>query len=176
LVNKPLDELYFVWLYNQVGDSQIKNPRRTYWKILKQLYTKEFVWIVPNDDNRLEDGRDLRYEFVDQSGLKDVDLNWVQLGCSMFELFVGLSRRLSFEVEGDPALWFWHLMDNIGLISCTDYSKYPEEEVDKLLDKIIWRTYDYDGKGGLFPLNNSEKDQRDVELWYQLSAYVLELT
>lgn len=177
-MDKPLDELYFHWLYSQVGDPETKNPSRSYWRMLKQLYTKEFVWIIPNDDNRIEDGKDLRFEFIDQSGLADVDLNWVQLGCSMFELLVGLSRRLAFEAEGEPRDWFWHLIRNLGLQDYNDRSRYNEQLVDVVLDNVIWRNYSEDGHGGLFPLKCSLSpipDQREVELWYQLSAYVLDL-
>jgi hypothetical protein len=176
-VSKPLDELYFVWLYNQVGDSKIKNPTRTYWRILRQLYTKEFVWIVPNDDNRIEDGKDLRQEFADQAKLKNIDETWMRLGCSMLELIVGLSRRLSFELEGEPRDWFWHLIHNIGLDGYTDSyvpKSHTSEHIDSILEQLIWRTYHSDGHGGLFPLVDPHEDQRKVELWYQLSAYVLE--
>ena len=174
-MSKPLDELYFVWLYDQVGDSEAKNPSRTYWTILKQLFTKEFVWIVPNDDNRIEDGRALRHEFVNDLRLKKVDRDWMKLGCSMFELLVGLSRRLAFEAEGEPRDWFWHLMDNLGLRQHNDRSKFNEPEIDGILDQVIWRTYGPDGFGGLFPLNSPKSDQRFVEMWYQLNAYVLEM-
>lgn len=175
-MEKPLDELYFEWLYSQVGDPRIKNPNRTYWKLLLQLYKKEFIWFVPNDDNRIEDGRDLRFEFVDAAGLQDVDPNWISLGCSMFELLVGLSRRLAFEAEGEPRDWFWHLLGNIGLRYCTDanFEVFSEEEIDAKLDAVIYRTYYPSGHGGLFPLENTTNDQRKVELWYQLSEYVLE--
>ena len=175
-MDEPLDELYFKWLYSQVGDPRIRNRNRTYWTILKQLYTKEFVWFVPNDDNRIQDGKELRYEFVDSEQLEDVDLNWVHLGCSMLELLVGLSRRLAFEAEGQPRDWFWHLMENLGLCEYNDSYRYSEEGVDEILDRIIWRTYRRDGHGGLFPLRRAKKDQRLIELWYQLSAYVLERT
>lgn len=174
-MEKPLDELYFTWLYSQVGDPEIKNPSRTYWKILKALFTKEFVWIIPNDDNRIADGTDLRYEFVEQTQLKDVDISWVHLGCSMLELLVGLSRRLAFEAEGEPRDWFWHLMDNLDLRVYNDGRRvFPEHKIDEKLDLVIWRGYHSNGHGGLFPLDNPEKDQRKVELWYQLSAYILE--
>jgi len=49
-VSQPLDELYFTWLYSQVGSVRTRNPARTYWSLLRYLYTKEFVWIIPNDD------------------------------------------------------------------------------------------------------------------------------
>jgi hypothetical protein len=142
--------------------------------MLKRLYIKEFVWIVPNDDNRLEDGRDLRYEFIEQQGLQDVDDCWSRLGCSMLELLVGLSRRLAFEAEGEPCDWFWHLVENIGLVQYTDNVRLPAAYIDEILDRVIFRTYRKNGQGGLFPLKRADEDQREIELWYQLSAYVLE--
>jgi hypothetical protein len=172
----PLDELYFVWLYSQVGEVEEKNPNRTYWRLLRQLYQKEFVWFVPNDDNRIEDGKELRIEFVDDARLEDVDIHWINLGCSMFELLVGLSRRLAFEAEGEPRDWFWEMLDNLDLARLNDGRGFNPETVDEILDRVIYRTYDANGDGGLFPLKDTLNDQRKVELWYQLSEYVLERT
>lgn len=173
-MSEPLDELYFRWLYSQVGSVKQKNPARTYWSLLKQLFTKEFVWIIPNDDNRLEDGRDLRYEFVDEQNLDDVEPEWLGLGCSMLEMLIALANRLSFEDDQPADAWFWKLIENLGLRGFTDRYPYDEEIVDEILDNVIWRTYEEDGRGGLFPLKHPNQDQRDVEIWYQLSAYLLE--
>ena len=137
-MSEPLDEMYFKWLYSQVGDIDAKNPRHTYWGLFKQLFSKEFVWIVPNDDNRIEDGRDLRYEFVDQSGLSDVDQAWINMGCSMLELLIALSRRLAFEAEGQPWEWFYQMLVNTGLYEQDD-KRIDETYVNAVLDKIIWR-------------------------------------
>lgn len=175
-MNEPLDELYLVWLYSQVADTEVVDPSMTHWKLLKQLYTREFVSLVPNDENRLEDGRDLRLEFMDELDVDNVDREWSELGCSMLELMVGLSRKLAFEAEGEPHYWFWHLMDNIGLQKYYDNRRLPRKHVDDVLDRVIYRTYDSDGRGGFFPLDHPRKDQRKVELWYQMSAYVLELS
>lgn len=174
-MSPPLDELYFNWLCRQVDDLRIKNPSRTYWRLLKLMYTKEFVWGVPNDDNRIEDGKELRYEFVDNERLMDVDIGWMHLGCSMFELLVALSRRLHFITEMEPRFWFWHLVHNLGLRRFNDRSNYTDTQVIDILDAVIWRTYSETGEGGLFPLRNPQKDQRRVEIWYQMNAYVLEL-
>lgn len=173
-MSPPLDELYFQWLYNQVGSEKVSDRSRTYWELLKQLHMKEFVWIVPNDDNRAEDGRDLRQEFLEAEGVEIEDPDWLRLGCSMLELFIGLSRRLAFEADGEPFDWFWHLMDNVGLRIYSDARIMSTDRINDILDRIIWRTYEPDGTGGLFPLKNPGKDQREVELWYQLSAYLLE--
>lgn len=172
--HQPLDESYFIWLYSQVGDTRIKNRSRTYWNILRQLFKKEFIWFVPNDDNRVEDGKDLRYEFVDQSNLMDVDRDWMNLGCSMLEMLVGLSRRLVDLADGEPRDWFWHILRNLELADHNDSVSYNQQDVDDILDRVIWRTYEPDGRGGLFPLKNAQEDQRKVEIWYQFCAYILE--
>lgn len=173
-MDEPLDEKYFKWLYCQVGDPGLKNPSRTYWRMMKALFTREFVWLIPNDDNRLEDGKDLRYEFVDDVALKDVALEWIKVGCSMLELLIALSRRLAFEAEGERRDWFWQLIENLGLREYNDRKRFTEEEVYHILDKVIWRQYEPNGSGGLFPLKHTTRDQRQVELWYQLSEYVIE--
>jgi hypothetical protein len=173
MTGEPLDELYFKWLYGQVGSIKLKNPSRTYWALLRQLFTKEFVWIIPNDDNRLEDGRDLRQEFMQEQKV-DVDPQWLDLGCSMLEMLIALSRRLSFEDDTPADEWFWTLIENLGLRSFSDKNLVAADFVDEVLDDVIWRTYDSDGKGGLFPLKNPGGDQRDIEIWYQLSAYLIE--
>jgi hypothetical protein len=183
-MNDNLDEEYFQWLYSQVNSPKHQNPAKTYWALTRQLFQKEFIWIVPNDDNRIEDGKELRYEFLDDSGLNDPDGIWSQLGCSMFELMIALSRRLSFMdmYEGDPAKWFWHILDNVGLSRYNDRLYHPEDEdqayrvatIDEILDRIIWRTYEYNGRGGFFPLEEPKRDQTTVELWYQLNSYIVE--
>lgn len=170
----PLDELYFKWLYSKTGSLKLKNPSQTYWSILRLLYRKAFIWIEPNDDNRMEDGSDLRYDFIDEEGIEKVDIEWMSLGCSILELLIGLSRRLSFEADGSPRDWFWQLMDNLGLDKYNDKITIPEDEVEEILDHLIWRTYEPDGIGGLFPLKWPKRDQRDVEIWYQMSSYIME--
>lgn len=175
MITKPLDELYYTWLYRQVADPTVTEKTLTYWKLLKELYTKEFVWLVPNDDNRLEDGKALRAEFIEDERLDEVDREWMALGCSVLELMVGLSRRLSFEADGEPHYWFWALMENLGINKYSDDWRLPRKHINKILDRVIFRTYKENGDGGFFPLLHPDQDQRNVELWYQLSAYVLEL-
>lgn len=172
----PLDEQYLTWLYSRVSPLRLKNPSRTHWGLLRQMYKTQFIWWIPNDDNRMEDGRELRREFLEEEGITNVDRNWLDLGCSMLEMLIALSRRLAFEVDGESRAWFWHLVEVIELYKFND-KKYNEEAqriIDETLDRIIWRNYEPDGKGGLFPLRNPSNDQRKVELWYQASAYLVE--
>lgn len=172
---KSWHELYFDWLRTQLGITANPNPKRRHWLLLEQLINTPFLWTVPNDDNRIEDGKELRLEFVHDYA---ADPGIMESECSMLEMLVALCRRLSFEAEGDVDEWFWELMENIDLRQFTDevYEDYEEtiDRVDLALRKVIDRTYAPDGYGGLFPLKHPGCDQRTVEIWYQMGAYLLE--
>ena len=170
-MTSPLDELYLQWLYRQFADPEITDASRTYWNLTRCLYAIEFIWIVPNDDNRIEDGRYLRTEFIDDLELSDVDPDWLKLGCSMLELLVGISRRMSFLAEEEPAFWFWHLISNLEL-HINDRRYFPSGYAEEVLNRVIFRTFDRNGIGGIFPLENPCCDQREAEMWHQLSSYV----
>lgn len=175
MTDEPLDELYFQWLYRQVAPVSLKNPRRTYWRLLKQLYTTVFVWFVPNDDNRVEDGKDLRQEFLTEMSISE-DEDWMALDCSVLEMLVAFSRRVAYiDLREQPAAaWFWLFLENLGLRSYVDAGEWSAEDADEILKRLIFRTYQHDGKGGIFPLQHPEKDQSTVELWYQANYYLIE--
>src|SRR5690349_4844113 len=118
----PAGELgvrYLTWLYGQVANPKTRTGPRTYWNLLNQLFNTEFAWFVPNDDNRAEDGRELRAEWTAEEGI-DPDPQWLSLGCNFLELLIGLSRRLAFETDSNAADWFWQLIRNLGLSGYND--------------------------------------------------------
>lgn len=175
-MSELLDESYLEWLYRQVGSVKTRDRSKTYWSLLRQLFRTEFFWWVPNDDNRAEDGRDLRLEFIQDTDIEDVDKDWLDLGCSFLEMLIALSRNCSFEDGREPRWWFWHLLENLRLHECRDsnFDERMADFVESVTSEVIWRTYDYDGDGGLFPLEHAEVDQRHVEIWYQFNTYLLE--
>lgn len=174
----PLDDLYFEWLCTQIMNTKLKSPSKTYWALLRQLFTKEFVWIVPNDDNRLADGLELRQEFVREAGIRDADQAWWDMGCSVLEMLIALCRRCEFQNDMPVKEWFWKFIDNLGLTKFNDswYKKeHNEALIDERLNRLIYRTYRYDGSfGGLFPLKEPKADQREIEIWYQMAAYMVQ--
>lgn len=171
-----LDDLYFEWLYKQVAASGNRNPRRSYWNLMRHLYTMPFIWEIRNDENRAEDGKELRHEFIDECDIQDIEINWLQLECSVLEMLIGLSRRASFESQGEPLEWFWRMLENLKLRDYTDsvWNDMTQEDVEDTMFRVMNRTYEANGDGGLFPLENAQEDQRGKELWLQLSAYILE--
>lgn len=172
-MNEPLDDLYLPWLYEQVGVRSVRehNTSRTHWKLLRRLYAIEFIYLVSMDENRAADGLDLRWQWMDEKAVLP-SREWLDRGCSFLEMLVALSRRLAFEGDGEPHIWFWHLLDNLDLTKHNDRN-FNLREVDEIVATVIWRTYDRNGRGGLFPLQRARQDQRNVELWTQMNAYLL---
>lgn len=167
---------YFEWLANKVVSLRAKNPEFTHWKLLRQFHCTPFEWFIPNDDNRVAHGLELRVAWVRETHQENPDREWLELSCSVLEMLIALSDRLAFEAGGSTGPWFWKLVENLDLRQYTDdiYEISIEEEVDEVLDRLINRTYDRDGSGGLFPVRQDPRDQRKVEILYQMSSYLLE--
>ena len=174
-MDEALDESYLQWLYEQVENDPGRS--RSHFLLVRQLFRKEFVPHpdVLRDENRVSDGRDLRYQFVEQARVERVDASWMGMGCSMLEMLIALSRELSFDAGGSSLDWFWHLMENLDVARYDDrVHERCEGAIDDILDRVINRTYGSDGVGGLFPLRRAKQDMREVEIWYQLNAYLIE--
>lgn len=161
------------WLNSLVEPVRNRNPARTHSLLVEQLFLKDFRWSIPNDDNRMEDGKELRQEFLYEY---EVDQKWMDEPCTVLEMLVALARRVAFEDSGEPDEWFWKLMDNLGLEQYTDevYNYVVADEVNEVLDIFLDRRYEYNGYGGLFPLDHTDADQTEIEIWYQMSSYLLE--
>jgi hypothetical protein len=159
---------YFLWLIAQIGIPQ--RNRNTYNDLFMRLYETEFVWIVPHDDNRLQDGIELRYEFDG----KNIDFS--DMPVSMLEVLIALSRRVAWTTDRSPEFWAWQLLDNLRLTKSSDpLVGRKAERVEEVLEAVIWRTYDQDGNGGFFPLKYPRDDQTKREIWDQMNAYVNEM-
>lgn len=171
-----LDNAYLEWLYKQVSPVSLKNPERTNWKLLRQLYSKEFAWTIQNDENRAVDGHDLRYTFLMETGTRNPDILWLEMGCSMLEMILGMAIRYAFMMDSDPAECFWEILENMGIdrswSNDANYDDHISRGVDDIMNRVINRTYSPRGEGGLFPVPASSNDQRSRELWYQLCEYV----
>jgi len=174
--NGTLDERYLTWLHRQLEPDTQRNPARSHWLLCVQLYKVEFSWFIPNDDNRLYDGLDLRQRFVDEEEGGDVDGMWLSEPCSFLEMVVALAGRMDFETQMGTDYWFWRLMDNLDLRRYVDemFNDQVQIEIDELIRGVVNRTYRADGSEGLFPLRHPGHDQREVEIWYQMSQYLME--
>lgn len=175
-MSDPLAEAYFHWLVDQVREGE-GHHARTYWDLLRIMHDTEFVWLVPNDDNRIQDGLDLRGEFLTDNG-RTTRVPSEQFGAtsSVLEVMIGVSRRLAFIADDSAEGWAWQLLCNLELDKYHDpLSARKSRKVMEILNAMIWRTYAPDGTGGFFPLAWPVEDQRKTEIWYQMNAYVEEI-
>lgn len=170
---------YFEWLCDKVKHD---NQEKSYYALLKTLYNKEFYWsTIELDENRAVDGKKLRDTFASEMGYTDWDSD--SIPCSMFELILALAKRydaILFDTyhKNRTSKWFWKFLNNLKLTDCYDemygLNSCSLGSINDILNAVIERTYKPNGEGGLFPLNKPKKDQRKVELWYQMSNYLME--
>jgi len=168
---EPIENLYFNWLCAKVTHVEVPTPSLTHWKLLRKMYATEYVYILPNDKNRAEDGVELRDNFLREARVPD-EAPWHDLPCSVLEMFIAFSYRAEFQFDQISAnQWFWFILGNMGLADAND-AAYDDIYVTDVLEKFIWRTYKFNGGGGgMFPILRPTEDQRHVEIWYQFSEY-----
>lgn len=175
-MEEPLENLYFNWLCAKVIRVENPTPSLTYHKLFRQLHGTEFVWLISGDDNRAADGVELRSEFLVEARLEDDEEEWSTIGCSIFEMLIAFSRRAEFNTSGaNSKFWFWRFMENLRLDQANDASDISPEQIGEILNDFVWRQYDPNGVGGLFPMANPPKDQRTVEIWYQFCEYLVDI-
>ena len=146
---------YINWLLNRVHFENLRGDVRhgfssslKYKKLMDILGNTAFNVLIERDVNRVKDGLSLRYDFFDDCG---VDGGCFTQPCSILEFLIGLSIRID------------------------------TEDVREILDIFVNREYREDGRGNIFPLKSvtiDEKgdkiDQKNVEIWSQMLAYISE--
>lgn len=176
----PLEERYFSWLYSKVRATRDDAPGMSYMQVCSRMHRVKFNWSIPNDDNRAADGKELRVEFLDQEEHRDPengDKEWLGLDASVFEVLVALCLRANFNIGIDVEQFFETLLINLSLTDCFDAALTSErnrQRVSRVIKKFNERQYSHNGQGGLFPLQDPQSDQREVEIWYQMAAYMTE--
>lgn len=168
-MNGPIEEQYFNWLCAKVVD----RSANIYYGLLQIMHETEFVWIVPGDDNREDEGLLLRQAFMTESG-SDPDISWASTGCSVFEMLYAFSKRAEFQTGETAREWFWHFVQNLGLDEYRIVTEEDVEHIEQVLYNFVWRLYDDSGQGSMFPLRWPKIDQRDAEIWLQFCEYVEE--
>ena len=166
---------YFVWMYETVcGDRFSRNI--TFRNLFAYLHDTEFVYCIDNDENRAEDGLDLRYRFaIDYSSVRNAD-EYLKGPCSVLEMIIALAFKIEETME-DPrmgdrtAQWFWNMIVSLGLGSMSD-DRFDEGHVRAVVSRFLNRAYEPNGAGGLFTIRGYHEDLRDMEIWRQMCLYL----
>ena len=182
-MRRNINDVYFEWLYSLVSRGRY-DGRISYRKLLAHLHNTVFRYSIRRDQNRAEDGMDLRYRFAI---LHEAEYAYNSIeeeltgACSVLEMMVALAIRCEENIMDDPhvgdrtAQWFWGMVNNLGLGSMYD-NLYDRQYVNEVLDRFLDREYEPDGVGGLFTIERCDVDLRTVEIWYQLCWYLDTIT
>lgn len=161
-----------IWNYylDWITDNYIPgiNSVRSRKKLLLTLLNTEFIPVLENDENRIEDAKDIRYQFGHLM---------VSHRIGVLEIMVALANRAEQSIMRDDDIgnrttyWFMMMLRSLGLEDMTD-EVFNERVVNCILDSFIKREYAPNGSGGLFTVRPPHRDMRKLELWDQLCLYL----
>ena len=171
---------YFEWMYDLVCEDRF-GDQIAYRKLLMFLHSTEFVYSVPMDGNRADNGLDLRYKFACRHTASyghsaDSIFNAITGPCSVLEMMIALSIKCE-EFMDDPSIgdrttqWFWGMVVNLGLGAMSD-DRFDSDKVRHIVNCFLTRKYQPNGEGGLFTVRNTPRDLRQVEIWHQMCWYL----
>lgn len=180
MTKNELCKRYFDWMCRLVCNN--KYSKTSYRKLLRYLDSVEFTYTIDMDDNRAADGIDLRYRYGYDH---DVDSRIIATylddhACSVLEMMIALSLRCEETIMDDPEYgnrtgqWFWGMIVNLGLGPMTD-EHFNVDYAENVMDIFLNREYEPNGQGGLFTVENTDRDLRTVEIWYQMCWYLNEI-
>lgn len=174
MTKTEINNKYFEWMYDLVCRDRFADDI-SFRKLLAELHKIEFIFYIPLDANRADDGIKLRRRFALE--LNDAELATKIKGpCSVLEMILALAIHCE-DIMDDPLVgdrtsqWFWGMIANLGLGSMDD-SNFNKLYVGETIARFLNRDYEPNGKGGLFTVRNSDIDIRDKEIWYQLCHYL----
>lgn len=158
---------YYLWLKSLVDDKR----HYDYDLLLLYLYEHPYRWQFTLDENRAAGGINLRSKFAYENGINIQDVGTGP--CSILEMLIALSDRMTEYLCCDISDWFWDLINNLELNKFNDHS-FDERGVSYILSVWLDRGYDAKGNGSLFPLKGYFGDCRNLDTWGQMNAWIAE--
>lgn len=178
MTSHELNDIYFDWLVQLVCEDE-NIDSQSYYKLFSLLHDTQFYSLVPMDENRENDGIELRYRFGYERGIQAriiaSELDYCP--CSVLEMLVALVVRCEEHITVNPEIgcrfgrWFWMIMDNLGLGGMTD-DVYDWRKANQIVTRFLNREYGPHGEGGLVYLPDSTEDLRQKDIWYQMMHYL----
>lgn len=175
MTRTELNSRYFDWMYQLVCG----RSRNSYRMLFSYLHDRQFEYSIGLDGNRAADGEDLRYRFGSEYGYSDPVISEYldDRPCSVLEMMIALSIRCEEHIMEDAEIgdrtgqWFWNMVESLGLEDMTD-NRFDPDYVAEVIDRFLDRRYERNGKGGLFTIENADRDIRYMEIWYQMCLYL----
>lgn len=169
---------YLEWLKKKIKIEKYNNE--DYSLLFLQLYNHAYVWSIPEDSSRSENGKELRREFVEEIGAGLEEYDSLGYPSNVLEVLVAMSLYCDKDVidlsENDTNV-FWIMMENLDLLRYSDQNQRPVEkqidEINIILEKFLYRKYLRNGsEGGAFPIAGFRRNMVKLPLWQQLMNYL----
>lgn len=180
MILTKMTEQYCDWLYKIVcGEWEPRNL--SFHRLLMFLYNRRYIPACEMDVCRATDGINLRYRFATENDIPYAQVidTFNGVPCSLLEMMVALALRIEEHIMEDAAAgnrvgqWFWNMVVSLGLAAMDD-SRFSEERAASIINRFDHRDYQPNGAGGLFTLSYPTEDMRQLDIWYQLMAYLNE--
>lgn len=163
-----LKDYYFNWLMGLIDHDKLEDLT-----IEHVLYDRPFHYSIDMDSNRGAAGLGLRRDFIEDVYDGDEDpSDFLDVTCSTLEVLISLAINADTDIIGGektPGEWFDEFISNLGL-----GDGMSRRAITAIIERWLDREFKYDGYGSPFPLNNPDEDQREVEIWGQMLAYLNE--
>lgn len=175
MIDARINDEYFSWMCDKVCGERFAESI-SYRKLLTFLHNVEFVWIIPMDRNRVDDGLSLRRHFVLDVGYEEHVAEYISGPCSVLEMMIALAIHMEdwmddYRYGNRTGQWFWGMVRSLGLNGMYDLA-YDEDHVQEVILNFLNRDYEPDGRGGLFTIRGCRDDLRDVEISVQRNWYL----
>lgn len=175
-MSNRIENDYFEWMYDMMCTGVTD---KSYREIFEYLNLVEFVAVIPMDENRAEDGRNLRCRYAYENDFPSFQVieTFGRKPCSVLEMMIALAVRCEEAIMqnseyGDrTAEWFWEMMRSLGLAHMDD-NCFSALEAGHIIYIFLNRMYKRNGQGGLFTIHDPRKDMRKIEIWYQMCFYL----
>ena len=170
---------YWSFLCGEVENRE--HQMADYCLLMKILWKIPFKSFNPMDDNRIEDALDMRNEYLRDISRYRIDTSVVEdRYVSCLEVLISLAKRMENDILCDPmeeidhsADHFWTFLRNLDVEKYSN-DRISEAEINEKVTKWVRREYQKDGFGSIFPIRRPKNDMRKLEIWDQMSCYVME--
>lgn len=151
---------YFNFLLQLIGENP-DNP------LLYYLFEVDYIWTIPLDINRAQDGIDLRCLWANLTKLETYDTVFKNKKCSMLEMLIAFAIRIENDFMGDTGVnksseWFHLMITNLGIHD--DLYNFDRGRVDHAL------LYFFNHQISLFKVPNF--DLTGLQLWDQMNMWL----
>lgn len=167
---------YFNHLVEMVCNK--KHHRVDYIPLLDLLHSMKFEYFIDMDANRAADGEYLRKKWLQSEGIYEYLYVFDDEKASVLEVLIAIAERLEFQVgdimKGDhTADKFWEILRNLD-IEKYDSGNFKPLNIKEKVRNWMYRKYKKNGFGSIFPCEKCEKDMRNLQIWDQMSVYMME--